>query len=47
MEQTNKPKMFKLEGGKIYFSKRTERTIFFILSLIAMSVVGLQRFGLF
>lgn len=47
MDQTNKPKIFKVEGGKIYFSKRTERTFFFILSLIVMTLVGLQRFDIF
>jgi hypothetical protein len=47
MDQTSKPKIFKVEGGKIYFSKRTERTFFFILSLIVMTLVGLQRFDIF
>ena len=41
----SKPKIF-VEDGKIYFSKKTERTIFFIMTL-AMLIWGiLTKVGL-
>ncbi len=45
MPQTAEKKMFKFENGKIYFTKRTERLFFFVMSLVVMAILGLSKMG--
>ncbi len=45
MEQTGK-RLFVRENGKLYFSKKTERKIFFILTLFMLCFGILYKLGL-
>jgi len=45
MQGEDAKKMFKCEGGRIYFTKRTERLFFFAMSLVVMAILGLTKMG--
>jgi len=47
MDQASDQKLFKFEGGRIYFTRRTERLFFFVMSLIMIGLVGLHKLGVF